>query len=67
MRGETHCCFSHLVSCIKIFMVLGSPNPAQVKMIVQYYVYWIHLYLVPGLLVQVYALVQWGSLYQLHD
>lgn len=35
-------------------------------MIVQYYVYWINLYLVPGLLVQVYTVVQWGSLYQLH-
>lgn len=35
-------------------------------MIVQYCDCWINLYLVPGLLVQVYAVVQWDSLYQLH-
>lgn len=36
------------------------------KMLVLYYGCWINLHLVSGLLVQVYTVVQWNSLYQLH-
>lgn len=42
---------------------------SHVKMIVQQYDCWVNLvpsYLVPGFLVQVHAVVQWDSLYQLH-
>lgn len=55
MRGETHYCLSWswvLQPCL--------------KMIAQHFDSRINLYLVPGLLVQVYAVVQRGSLYQLH-
>lgn len=65
-RGETNHIFSHNESWIMFFHAQGLSKPAYVKMAVQNYGCWIHLHLVPGLLVQVCAVVQWDSSDQLH-